>query len=156
MLAERAVLTEEEAIIHFELAITNSGSAPARNIVVEAVALNAGDGQDQEIATFFGRPDTDGGIEVVPPLGHVTLRNMVRMPRSGIREYSAGGRTLFVPIVAFNAGYRWSGGTGRSSTAFLVGRGGEGAEKMAPLRLDLGPREFRPLTQRRLEVGVRR
>ena len=157
MLAERAILTEEEVIIEFELAVTNNGSAPARHVVVEAVALNAGDTQDQEIATFFERPDNpDGGIEVVPPLGHVTLRNRVRMPRSAMREYAVGDRRLLVPIIAFNAGYRWSGGSGRRGAAFLIGRGGDGAEKMGPLRLDLGPREFRPLTQRRLEPAVRR
>ena len=157
MAAERVVLTEEEALIHFELLIRNTGSAPARNVVVEAVALNGGAEQDQELATFFNRPDAGGGgIEVVPPLGTVNLRNVVRMPRAAIREYAAEGRTLFVPIIAFNAGYGWSGGAGRSSTAFLVGRGEDGAEKMAPLRLDLGPREFRPLTQRQLNIGVRR
>ncbi|MFC7536500.1 hypothetical protein ACFQPG_03865 [Sphingomonas sp. GCM10030256] len=157
MVAERAAVTEDEAIIHFELLITNSGSAPARNLVVEAIPLNAGDTQDQEIASFYERPDGDGGgIEIVPPLGQIALRNMVRMPRASIREYEVEGRRLLVPVVAFNAGYRWSGGSGRSSAAFLVGRGGEDTEKMGPLRLDLGPREFRGLTRRRLDPAVRR
>ena len=48
------------------------------------------------------------------------------------------GRKLFVPLIAFNALYRWSGGERPDSASFLVGRGDAEGGKMAPFRLDLG------------------
>ena len=65
------------------------------------------------------------------------------------------GRKLFVPLVGVNALYRWSGGEGQTSASYLVGRDNDG-EKMAPLRLDLGPRVFRGLGAREHNVRVRK
>ena len=57
---------------------------------------------------------------------------------------SLAGRKVFVPLIAFNALYDWSGGEGQTSAAYLVGRETNG-DKLGPLRLDLGAREFRSL-----------
>lgn len=153
----RAVLSDDEAVIEFDLLAVNSGSVPARDVVIEGVILNAGAEQDKELATFFARPQASAeGIEVIPPLGRVPLRSQVRLPRGAIREYAAEDRRLFVPVVAFNAAYRWSGGTGRTSASFLVGLGQPGADKLGPLRVDQGPREWRGLAAKLLSPGERR
>ena len=60
-----------------------------------------------------------------------------------------------MPLIGFNALYKWSGGDGQTSTSYLIGRDTK-SEKMAPLRLDLGPRTFRGLGARQHNVGVRR
>jgi hypothetical protein len=153
----RATLTDTEAVIDFELGILNSGSVPGRQVVVEAIILNAGEEQEASLATFYARANIDGeGIEAIPPLGRLPLRSQVRLPRAGIREYAADDRRLFVPIVAFNAIYRWSGGTGRTSASFLVGLDNGVSAKLGPLRLDQGPREWRTLAARLLPSHQRR
>jgi hypothetical protein len=70
---------------------------------------------------------------------------------SQVRSFEVEGRTLFVPLVAFNVLY--SGGM-QTSASFLVGRGTEEDEKLAPFRLDLGPRIFRGLSARPHSMGL--
>ena len=83
------------------------------------------------------------------------MKSAVSLTRDQMRQYEVGGRRLFVPLIGFNALYSWSGGDGQTSASYLVGRDTK-AEKMAPLRLDLGPRTFRGLGARQHNVGVRR
>jgi hypothetical protein len=61
---------------------------------------------------------------------------------------------LFVPLLAFNALYRWAGGEAQTSTSYLVGRDNK-SEKLAPFRLDAAPRVFRGLGAREHNVRVR-
>jgi hypothetical protein len=56
--------------------------------------------------------------------------------------------------VAFNALYEGSGGKAQSSVAYLVGRETQG-ERLGPLHLDAGKREFRGLGARPLPTAVR-
>ena len=151
------MLDENELVIQFELRISNTGSAPARDVVVEALVLNAGDTQEAEIATFFARADASGGsIDVIGPLDQHSLRSVVRMPRTAMREYIAEGRRLLVPVLAFNAGYRFGSSSGRTSGAWLIGRGAAGVERLGPLRLDQGSRQWTDLAQKRLNPAVTR
>lgn len=59
-----------------------------------------------------------------------------------------------MPLIAFNILYGWSRGNGQTSASFLVGRDTRG-DKLAPFRLDLGPRLFRSLGQTPLPIAVR-
>lgn len=152
-----AILTEEELQLHLQLVLVNSGSTPARQVGVEVVALNAGPQQEQELATYFARPDADPrAAEMIAPLDQVALQSVVRMPRSAFREYSAGGGRVLVPVVAVNVSYRAGSNMGRSAMAFLVGRGNAASEKLGPLRTDQGPRQFSDVVARPLNLGVRR
>lgn len=159
----RAVIDETQASVQFDVTVTNSGGAPARNVLVEGVMINAGAEQDVELSRFFEAPVGSGErIDSIPPMGSVSLKSAVSLPLDQVRAYDVGGRKLFVPVIAFNALYEWSGGTGQSSASFLLGRSGsgeaerDGGSRMAPLRLDLGPRLFRDLDARRHTLGVRR
>jgi hypothetical protein len=91
----------------------------------------------------------------LPPLKGVELRSSVSLPLDQLRVFEVAERRLFVPLIGLNALYRWSGGAGQTSCSFLIGREGKG-EKMAPFRLDLGPRVFRGLGMREHHVQVRR
>ena len=82
------------------------------------------------------------------------MRSQVVAPRANIQLFKVEGRELFVPLIAFNALYRWSGGEGQTSSAYLVGRDTK-SEKLAPMRADLGPRQFRELGARPLPNAVR-
>ena len=71
-----------------------------------------------------------------------------------LRVLEAGGRKFFVPLIAFTILYERGGGWGQTSVAYLMGRDTKG-EKMAPFRLDLGPRIFRGLKATPLPISVR-
>lgn len=151
------ILTPEEAVLRFRLVLLNSGTAVARDIVIEALPLNAGETQESELASFFARPDgSQVGIAELARLGTGELAHEVRMPRGAIREYLSQGRRLFVPILAFNVGYRWGNGNGRTSAAFLIGHDQPGSDRLAPLGMDGGERRLLSLGVRSLGEGIRR
>ena len=152
----RCVVEEQGTTIQFDVEVYNSGNAPARDVLVEASKFNAGPEQDAEIGAFFAHPVAQGErIPAIPPLGRIAMQSAVSLTLEQMRQYEVGGRRLFVPLIGFNALYSWSGGDGQTSNSYLVGRDTK-AEKMAPLRLDLGPRTFRGLGARQHNVGVRR
>ena len=156
-MATRAVITDDTATVHFDIILYNSGSAPAREVLIEGRMFNAGSDQDREIVDFFDHPVAKGNtIAQIPPLSRVELKSAVSMPRASMMEYQVDGRRLFVPLVGFNTLYRAGASEGQTSASYIVGRGGEDGGKMAPLRLDLGPRIFRGLGARQHSVGVRR
>ena len=84
----------------------------------------------------------------------INLTSQVVAPRAAIQESEVGGRKSFVPVIAFNALYEWSGGKGQTSAAYLVGRE-TGHDKLGPLRLDNGMREFRAVGARPLPTALR-
>jgi len=153
---DRALLDDAGVAIAFEVTLFNSGSAAARDVIIEARLLNAGTQQDAELSAFFTAPETAGDpIPQIAPYARIPLRSAVRLTRAEVREYEIEGRKLFVPMVAISVRYRWSSGTGHSAVGFLVGQGAEGQEKLAPLRLDRGSRSWKELGARRYEKGLR-
>ena len=141
--------------LEFEIELFNAGTAPARAVLAEASLLNAGATQERDLAAFFSNPNGVGErLDVIPPLKRVNLRSEVIAPRSAVQEYELAGRKAFIPVIAFNALYEWSGGRGQSSSAFLVGRDTQ-QEKLGPLRLEQGAREYHQLGARPLPTAVR-
>jgi len=154
--ATRAVVTDDTATVHFDIVLYNSGSAPARDVLVEGQLFNAGPDQDRELGIFFERPAVKiEPIAEIAPLARVEMKSAVALSRAEVKEYEVEGRKLFVPILGFNAHYRYGTNHGQTSASFIVGRGGDDGGKMAPIRLDLGPRVFRGLGARQHIVGVR-
>lgn len=155
ILPKRCILTDQDVTIEFDLELFNSGGAPARDIAIEGMIVNAGPSQDEDLATFFGKPPVAGNrIEVIPPVHSMNIPTQLVVPRDFVVPVEMGGRQMFVPLLAFNAIYPVGSREGRTSTTFLVGRDGNG-EKLAPFRLDLGPRTFRGLGARQLPTGIR-
>jgi hypothetical protein len=151
---DRAVVTDNEVMLQFDVVVSNSGSAPARDVLVEARMVSAHAGQDAEIAAFFQQPVGSGDrIAAIQPLGKISLKSAVRLPIAQLHNFTVEGRTLFVPLVAFNILFS---GNSQKSASFLVGRGTEEDEKLAPFRLDLGPRIFRGLSSRPHSAGLSR
>ena len=151
----RCILEEQLVRVEFEIELFNSGSSPARAVLVEATLINAGPAQDEQIAGFFAKPAGPGErLPVIPPLKRVLLKNQVFVPREQLQAYELAGRALFVPLIAFNVYYQSSGGDAQTSAAYLLGRDTNG-EKLAPFRADLGPRIFRGLGARPLPASVR-
>jgi hypothetical protein len=149
-------VTDASVTFEFELELFNSGSAPARDILVEAIVVNAGDNQDQDLATFFARPPGPGQrIDSIPPLNRTAFVTQVTIAREHVHGFNMNGREVFVPLLAFNAFYRRGSAEGQTSVAYLVGPSTKG-EKLAPFRLDLGARLFEGLAARALPLGVRK
>ena len=142
-------------VIEFELGLYNSGNSPARAILVEASYFNAGPDQEQRIEQFYHHPVGEGGRATsLGPLKRMVIRNRLVTPRNQVLEYEVDGRKLFVPLIGFNALYRWGNGEGQTSASFMLGRK-TGGDKMAPLRLDMGDRQFHGLGEQPLPVAVR-
>ena len=153
----QALINDEHAAIAFDVTLYNSGSAPARDVAIEACLLNAGQQQDVELTQFY-KNGGDGAdtIPTVPPMGRIKLKSAVRLPRSDVQEYEIEGRKLFMPMVAISSRYRWSSGEGQSAASFLVGKAANDSAKLAPLRLDQGARGWKGLAARRYEKGIRK
>ena len=151
----RCVVDEEKVTFEFQLSLFNSGSAPARDVLIEATLFSAGPEQEREIVAFFESPVGQGQrIAAIPPLQRMGLRTEVSAPRAGLQLFEIGGRHVIVPLIGFNALYRWGVSGGQTSQSFLLGRDTNG-EKLAPFRMDLGPRVFRGLGARPLPQFVR-
>jgi hypothetical protein len=151
----RCLVEDDTVTIEFEVELFNAGTAPARAVLAEASLLNASAADGQELAAFFANPAGAGErIDAIAPMKRLAITSQVVAPRSTIQEYELGGRKSFVPVVAFNALYEGSGGKAQSSVAYLVGRETNG-DKLGPLHLDAGKREFRGLGARPLPTGVR-
>lgn len=154
---ERAMIDDNGAAIAFDVVLSNAGSAPARDVTVETQLLNSGVQQDIELSAFFGKSErASDPIPVIAPYSRISLRSAVRIPRDQIREYEVEGRKLFMPMVAVSTRYRWSSGEGQTGAGFLVGKGQEAADRLAPLRVDQGSRSWKGLGARRYEKGLRR
>lgn len=152
---DRVVVTEQEVMLMFEIVISNVGSAPARDVLVEGHLFTAHIGQDRDIATFFQNPTaSDDRMTLIAPLGRVSLKSVARLPIDQVNQFEAGGRKLFVPLIGFNILYRFGGSEGQASASFLVGRGNEEDEKLAPFRIDQGPKIFRGLSSRAHSIGM--
>lgn len=151
----RCIVEDDQVTIEFEVELFNAGTAPARAVLAEASLLNASAAEGQELAAFFANPAGAGErIDAIAPMKRLAITSQVVAPRSAIQEYDLGGRKSFVPVVAFNALYEGSGGKAQSSIAYLVGRE-TNSDKLGPLHLDAGKREFRALGARPLPTGVR-
>jgi hypothetical protein len=152
---ERVVVTDDEVLLQFDVVLANVGSAPARDVLVEARMFTASISQDREIAAFFQNPMTEGDrMTSIAPLGRISLKSVARLPLDDLNRFEAAGRKMFVPLIGFNISYRSSGGEGQASASFLVGRGNEEDEKLAPFRLDQGPRSFKGLSARPHSIGL--
>jgi hypothetical protein len=151
----RCVVEGQQVIFEFQLSLQNSGTGPARDVLIEACMINASPTQDDEIQSFFANPAGKGErIAAIPPLKSVELRPRVVVGTEQLRILDAGGRKVFVPLLAFNALYRWGGGEGQTSGVYLLGRETKG-EKLAPFRIDLGPRLFRGVQALAVPQSVR-
>jgi hypothetical protein len=154
----RATTTETEASVQFDILLRNRGSAPARDIRIEVRMFNAGPDQEREIESFYGEPireRTPPGLPGLPPRGEVQLSSSVVLPKDQVREIEVQGRRLFIPTVAFNIVYDWGVDRGgQTSVAYLVGREAETpSAKMGAFRLDVGPRLYRSVGQRQMELA---
>lgn len=138
--------------IAYRLMIRNEGALDAQDVVVAAVMANAEAKQEQTLARFFATPG-DAPSHQVGRIGAgdwVEMKGELRLDHNAITPIRVQDKALFIPVLAFTAHYGWAEGRrGYSAAAFIVGQESDPPqERMAPLRLDLGPRQFRSIGSR--------
>jgi len=147
----------EGAALTFDIIVINRGSAPARDVLIEAQLINAGPQVDAEVGRFFMRPGGDSErVPVIQPMGRFAINARIEVPGEDLSPLVVEGRKLLVPLIAINALYRWSGGELKDSSSFLVGRGEANEGKLAPFRLDRGARSWSGLAARLHSSGLQR
>ncbi len=145
----------EGAALTFDLIVINRGSAPARDLLIEAQLINAGPQLDAEVGAFFAQPAGSGErLAVIAPMGRVSFRTRLAVPGAKLSPLMIDGRKLLVPLVALNARYRWNGRETTDSMSFLIGRGEVETGKLAPFRLDRGQRSWSGLAARLHSSGL--
>lgn len=147
-----ASATDAQAAVQFVLSVSNTGDAPARRVRMEARMLAMGGDHDAALTAFFAEPPANATpiASAIAPGISTELRSQVTMPREDVRPIRHADRVLFVPLVAFNVAYEWGDDQqGQTVMSYVVGRENRPrAAKMAPFRLDLGPRVYREVGQR--------
>jgi hypothetical protein len=138
--------------VDYKVTLHNEGEAPARDLRVGATMANAHPGQEQALARFFASP-VDMPVHSIEQLGpgeSVTLTGSLRLSNEALAPIRVRDRALLIPVVGFSAHYVWgTDGRGYSGAAFIVGQESDPPrERMAPFRLDQGPRQFRSIGSR--------
>ncbi|HEY0626740.1 MAG TPA: hypothetical protein VGD10_08395 [Allosphingosinicella sp.] len=152
---EKLVATDQDTSVHFQLLVKNNGQSAARNVRITAKMFNPSPDQKEAIKAFFATPlEAKGEPVTIPPQLAARFKPSVVMPRESIRVLEVQGRPIFVPTVAINIQYEWGEGQkGQTCKSFLIGTEKEGADKMGAFRLDLGPRIYRQVGGRPLELA---
>lgn len=157
---ERTTADPAESIVEFEMTIRNTGGSTAKNLQLQAKLVCSTPEQDKELTAFQRlKPGEHRTLDIpdIPPGEELTLKGRVDAKQDDLKAMRVDQRLLFVPLVAVNAFYDW--GTvrkGQTSKSFLIGRERtDSPTKMAPFRLDLGPRVYRTLGMRPYKVERR-
>lgn len=138
--------------IAYSLILHNRGDRAAQDILIRGVVGNAGAQQQALLQGFFSGQDglpLHSAVSIAP--GETRqLTGELRLSPDQIVPVEMGQRSLLIPLAAFDLAYRWESpegepmGHGRTARAFIVGQEQEPpADRLAPLRLDQGPRQYR-------------
>ncbi|MEH6790208.1 hypothetical protein [Parasphingorhabdus sp.] len=141
------------AVLGFELTVQNSTGEALTEIAVSGAMLQAKGGGDRTLDGQGLAP-----LHELAVLGTGAEERMAaefRLPLTSIDPISFQSQSLFVPLVRIAIEFTdSSGGRHMQTASFLVGKEHQPPRpKMAPLRLDLGPRSFAPLGHRTLTIG---
>ncbi|WP_062732496.1 hypothetical protein [Sphingobium abikonense] len=138
--------------VAYALILHNRGTEAAQDVLVRGVIGNAGAQQQALLQDFLaGQEGTPLHSAVTIAPGETRqLTGELRLTPDRIVPVAMGQRSLLIPLAAFDAAYRWDGPdgddlpSGRTARAFIVGQEQEPpTDRLAPLRLDQGPRQYR-------------
>ena len=135
--------------IAYGLLLHNRGVRPAQDVLVRGIIGNGGANQQALLDGFFigetGLP-LHAAVALAPG-ETLRLDGELRLAPDQIVPVPMGDRSLLIPIAAFDVTYQYSDAEddkGRTARAFIVGQEQEPpAERLAPLRFDQGPRQYR-------------
>jgi len=130
------------ATVDGEIVVEAGGAA--EDVRVRVALLGVAAGHETAVAAVH---DEGGGRLVVPPFALAAgearrLRAVAGLAREAIAPLQAGGRAMFVPLVAITIAWRDAGGGHRRTQAFAVGVERVDSAKLAPVWLDDGARGY--------------
>ena len=138
--------------VGYTLLLHNRGDTPAQDVLVRGIIGNAGAQQQALLQSFFAQQSglpLHAAVSIMPGETRRLIGELRLMPDQ-IVPVTMGQRSLLIPLAAFDASYRWGPeeaeplGHGRTARAFILGQEQEPpAERLAPFRLDQGPRQYR-------------
>ena len=139
-------------IVGYTLLLHNRGDTPAQDVLVRGIIGNAGAQQQALLQSFFAQQSglpLHSAMAIMP--GETRrLTGELRLMPDEIVPVTMGQRSLLIPLAAFDASYHWGPdggepqGHGRTARAFILGQEQEPpADRLAPFRLDQGPRQYR-------------
>jgi len=155
----RAGLNLLSATVEAELTVRNDGAAAAGGIRIGAALVGASPGQGGDVGALFAQPV---GRPAAPPFALAPgeerrVRLVVALPRAEIQPIEAGGRSMFVPVVAVNVVYEAADGAqGQSARAFALGVERVDSAKLAPFWLDQPARMHEQLGVRDYGAAIER
>lgn len=154
----RAGLNLLSATVDAELTVTNQGRGIAEEIRIGVSLISAHAGQDADLAAIYAksvsRPATTPFV--LEPGESRRVRIVTALPRAAIQPLIAGGRSMFVPLVAINCVYRTSEGAAQTAQAFAVGVERIDSAKLAPFWLDQQPRTHDQVAARPHGAAIQR
>jgi hypothetical protein len=138
--------------VGYTLLLHNRGDTPAQDVLVRGIIGNAGAEQQALLQSFFAQQSglpLHAAVSIMP--GETRrLTGELRLHPEQIVPVTMGQRSLLIPLAAFDASYRWGPeeaeplGHGRTARAFILGQEQEPpVDRLAPFRLDQGPRQYR-------------
>ncbi len=140
------------AVLNYAITLSNMSDEDMRDICLSGLMMQA----DSEIARNHDAQKDEllHKAQSLPAGETVTLEGDIRLPLSAIRPITFKSQALFIPLARFVVQYTdHQDVENEQSASFIVGREYEPPRpKMAPFRLDLGPRNFSPVGQRPLNV----
>lgn len=139
------------AAVGYRIILRNEGEVAAENVAIASMIATADARQEQGLASFFAEPvyAPTHAAERIEPGASVQFAGELRLASDAIVPIQVRDRALLIPLVAFSAHYDWDGGNGYSAAAFIVGEESDPPrERMAPFRLDQGPRQYRSVGSR--------
>lgn len=141
------------AVLSFELTLSNHGSDILTDIRVNGAMVQADqkDGSDPVVADLSPLRE----VQNLRTGEDEKILTEFRIPLASIRPILFRSQALFVPLVHISIEFTDGSGFQHFQTAaYLVGKEHQPPRpKMAPFRLDMGPRSFAPLGYRTLTVG---
>lgn len=155
-------LTADSARFGFAVLLANSGDRAASGGLVRIALQQAHARQAAMLESFFGGA---GGsllaenVEIAP--GDVgSIEGNATLPLSAVEPLMVGGYPSLIPVIGLDVTYHWEGeaaaGTddafGQVAAAFVMGTGSATDGRIAPVRLDLGPRRLNPPASRATEM----
>ena len=149
--AESAGSTLFNAVLGYRITLYNDGTETLGAVrLAGCLAQASGDGAPLPIDHMQPLGDTNS----LAPGASATFKGEIRLPLAQIEPISYNRQALFVPVAHFACLYVGVQGRAHEQRhSFIVGREHEPPrDKLAPFRLDQGPRNFRPVGQRALAV----
>ena len=142
------------AVIAYRLNVINSGDQPIRNIAVHALVEQARGDMMQQIPALEGAdllPWRHNHDSIEAGSSQV-FEGELRLPLNTIEPIQVSGRFLFIPVTHFWIGYTEPDATRFAATrSFIIGEESTPpTHKVAPIRLELGPRKIKIVGQRPL------